>query len=229
MKPSERFYELAMPVWERYFDHPFVKGIGDGTLPIEKFRYYMIQDHKYLMQYAKVFALGLLKSTDEADMRMYSDLIVATLDTENAVHQAYLTELGVTREMIEGTPMALNNKSYTDYMIARSTKGSLPEISVAVLACSWSYKVIGDHLESMPGAHDNPFYSRWIDMYTSEGYRKANDEMIALVDRYCEGLPEEHMRRLDEILLDCSHYEYQFWDMAWTLGKNYASYPAEAE
>ena len=223
MKPSERFYQLAMPVWETYFTHPFVAGIGDGTLDPDKFRYYMVQDHKYLMQYARVFALGLIKSTDEADMRTYSNLITATLDTENAVHQAYLAELGVTRQMIDETPMALNNKSYTDYMIAEATKGGLPEIAVAVLACSWSYKVIGDYLETVPGYHDHPFYARWIDMYTSEGYRAANDDMIALVDRYCDGLPEEYLARLDQILLDCSYYEDQFWDMDWSKGQSYTS------
>lgn len=217
MKPSERFYELAMPIWKTYFDHPFVKGIGDGTLPRDRFRYYMIQDHKYLMQYARVFALGLVKATLESDLRVFSNLISATLDTENAVHQQNLKELGVTREAIDLTPMALCNKSYTDYMIAEAFKGSLPEIAVSALACSWSYKVIGDHLERTRVADNDPLYDRWIEMYTSPGYRGANDEMIALCDRYCAGLPEEHMRRLDAILVDCSVYEYQFWDMAWTL------------
>lgn len=45
MNVSERFYQKAMPVWKTYFDHPFVRGIGDGTLPKEKFQYYMVQDH----------------------------------------------------------------------------------------------------------------------------------------------------------------------------------------
>ena len=45
-------------------------------LPKEKFQYYMVQDHKYLMQYARVFAMGLIKCTDERDMRMYSDQIL---------------------------------------------------------------------------------------------------------------------------------------------------------
>lgn len=225
MKPSDRFYQLAMPVWETYFSHPFVAGIGDGTLERERFRYYMIQDHKYLMQYAKVFALGLIKATDEDDMRMFAELITATLDTENAIHQAYLRESGVTEEVIRETPMALNNKSYTDYMIAQATKGGLPEIAVAALACSWSYKVIGDHLTSDPDRDKSSFYERWIGMYSSEEYRSANDAMISLVDRYCEGLPEEHLARLDEILLDCSSYEYQFWDMAWSLGKTYTPIP----
>jgi thiaminase/transcriptional activator TenA len=80
-KVSQRLYEVALPIWESYYDHPFVKGIADGTLPVEKFQFYMIQDHKYLMQYAKVFALGVIKATSESDMRLFSDLITATLDT----------------------------------------------------------------------------------------------------------------------------------------------------
>jgi len=221
MRPSERMYEVGMPIWEKCFTHPFVAGIGDGTLAHEKFQYFMVQDHKYLMQYAKVFALGIVKCASEADMRVFSDLVKATLDTENAVHQAYLAELGVTRDMIESTPMGLNNTSYTDYMIAEASKGGMPEIVAAVLACSWSYKVIGDHLETIPGVKEHPFYGRWVEMYTSDGYRSANDQMIDLVDRYCTGLPEEHLRRLEQIVIDCSAYEFQFWDAAWTMGASY--------
>lgn len=225
MRPSERFYDVAMPVWRTYFDHPFIKGIGEGTLDPKAFRYYMIQDHKYLMEYAKVFALGLLKAVEENDLRIYSDLIKATLDTENAVHQAYLREFDVTQNIIQTTPMALNNKSYTNYMIAQATKGDLPEISVVVLACSWSYKVIGDHLSTFYEPIIDSPYTRWIEMYSSPEYRKANACLINLVDRYCKDLPTDHLMRLDEILLDCSYYEYQFWDMAWSLGTSYTPVP----
>ena len=117
MKTTQRLLNAALPIWESYYSHPFVSGIGDGTLPIDKFQFYMIQDHKYLMQYAKVFALGVVKASSEADMRLFSGLITATLDTENAVHQSYLKQLGISREMIEQTPMCLNNESYTNYMI----------------------------------------------------------------------------------------------------------------
>ena len=33
-------------------------GIGDGSLDQEKFRYYMIQDYLYLIDYTRVFAIG---------------------------------------------------------------------------------------------------------------------------------------------------------------------------
>ncbi len=218
MKVSQRLYQKALPIWESYYRHPFVKGISDGTLPVEKFQFYMIQDHKYLMQYAKVFALGVIKAQKESDMRLFSGLITATLDTENAVHQSYLGQLGITREVIDSTPMCLNNESYTNYMISISFKEGLAELATAVLACSWSYKLIGDFMETVPGSLDHPFYRHWIETYTSEAFRSSNQVMIDFVDRLTVGYQEEQLQNLEKILINCSIYEDQFWDMAWTLG-----------
>ena len=43
VKLSERIYERAKALWPRYLTHPFVMEMADGTLPKEKFRYYMVQ------------------------------------------------------------------------------------------------------------------------------------------------------------------------------------------
>ena len=101
MKVSQRLYETALPIWESYYGHPFVQGIAHGTLPREKFQFYMIQDHKYLMQYAKVFALGVIRADRESDMRLFSTLINGTLNTENAVHKQYLKALGVDQAAVD--------------------------------------------------------------------------------------------------------------------------------
>ena len=73
MKNSDRIYNDMIDLWEKYNSHPFVQGLADGTLPKEKFKFFMIQDHLYLMQYAKVFAMGVLKSQKEEDMRLFAD------------------------------------------------------------------------------------------------------------------------------------------------------------
>ena len=57
---SERLRQAAASIWEECLRHPFVTGIGDGTLPVEKFQYFMLQDYLYLFDYAKVFALGAM-------------------------------------------------------------------------------------------------------------------------------------------------------------------------
>ena len=216
MKVSERLIAKAMPIWETYFEHPFVKGIADGTLPVEKFRFYMIQDHKYLMQYAKVFALGVLKADKEADMRFFSGMLTAILDTENATHQSYLAKLGVTKEDIENTPMTLNNESYTNYMISIATKGGLPELSAAVLACSRSYYLIGKYIEdNYPEAKNHPFYGYWVNTYTNDIFRQCDEILMQMTDRFAENCSEEELQELERIVLLCSEYEYNFWEMCY--------------
>ena len=53
---SDRFIEYLLeredvkPVWHKYTHHEFVQRMGDGTLPLETFKYYMIQDYLYLVR-----------------------------------------------------------------------------------------------------------------------------------------------------------------------------------
>lgn len=37
------------PVWHRFVNHPFVLAMGNGTLPLESFKGYLIQDYLYLV------------------------------------------------------------------------------------------------------------------------------------------------------------------------------------
>ena len=109
MKNSDRIYNDMIAHWEKYNSHPFVQGLADGTLPKEKFKFFMIQDHLYLMQYAKVFAMGVLKSQREEDMRLFASLISATLDVENAIHKSYLkkrrSSAFQTRNLLRRSPV----------------------------------------------------------------------------------------------------------------------------
>ena len=105
-------------------------------------------------------------------------------------------------------------------MISVAFKEGLPELATVVLACAWSYKLIGDYMETIPGSRDESnFYKHWIETYISPAYREDTEVMIDFVDRLTEGYTEEQIQNLERIITNCSIYEYQFWDMAWTMGK----------
>ena len=100
VKLSERIYERAKALWPRYLTHPFVTEMADGTLPKEKFRYYMVQDYLYLRDYVKIFAAILQKTDDFEQIRFLSGEMANTIDETFRTHLPYMKRLGVTEEEI---------------------------------------------------------------------------------------------------------------------------------
>ena len=152
---SYRLREAAAPIWEKCLKHPFVQGIGDGTLDVEKFQYFMLQDYLYLFDYAKVFAVGVVKARDPELMRTFSKNVDSILNGEMKIHRAYMARLGITEQQVFEVKPALDNTSYTNYMLSAAHAGGPAEIVASILACSWSYAEIGQALAKNPGAADH--------------------------------------------------------------------------
>ena len=177
----------------------------------------MLQDYLDLFDYARVFALGVVQARDPALMRIFSENVDAILHGEMKIHRAYMERLGITEEQVFAVQPALDNLSYTHYMLSVAHTGGPAEIVAAILACSWSYAEIGQALAKIPGAVEHPFYGEWIRGYASADYVATNQALIALMDRLADGMSGEQITRLTEIFVNCSRYELGFWDMAWEL------------
>jgi len=219
MKLSEMLYLSAKDIWGSYYDHPFVKGIGTGELALEKFRYYMIQDYLYLLEYAKIFALGVVKAKDEETMRIFAQLVNSTLNSETNIHKDYMKRLNISDKEVKNAKSSLINTSYTNYMLWVSHNEGLLQLAVTVLSCSWSYKLIADKLSQIYGSTEHEFYGEWIRGYISPEYNIANNNIINLVDKLGENCSKEEIENLKTIFINCSRYEYMFWDMAYNLSK----------
>ena len=214
---STRLHDAATPVWEACLRHPFVTGIGDGTLDMEKFRYFMLQDYLYLFDYARVFALGVVKARDPELMRVFAANMDAILGGEMKIHRAYMKRLDITEEQVFAVKPALANLSYTNYMLSVAQTGGPMEIVASILACSWSYAEIGQALAAIPGAAEHLFYGEWIRGYASEEYAATNQTLIELMDSLAADAGEEQLAYLTDVFVNCSRYELGFWDMAWDV------------
>ena len=214
---SDRLRTAAAPIWEACLKHPFVTGIGDGTLAVERFQYFMLQDYLYLFDYARVFALGVVKARDPELMRTFASNVDAILGGEMKIHRAYMKRLGISEEQVFAVKPALDNLSYTNYMLSIAGSGTPMEIVAAILACSWSYAEIGQALASVPGAAEHPFYGEWIQGYASEEYAATNQALIELMDSLAANATEDQIAYLTEIFVNCSRYELGFWDMSWGM------------
>lgn len=214
---STRLHDAAAPVWEACLRHPFVTGIGDGTLDMEKFRYFMLQDYLYLFDYARVFALGVVKARDPELMRVFAANVDAILGGEMKIHRAYMKRLDITEAQVFSIKPALANLSYMNYMLSVAQTGGPMEIVASILACSWSYAEIGQALAAISGAAEHPFYGEWIRGYASEEYAATNQALIELMDSLAADAGEEQLAYLTDVFVNCSRYELGFWDMAWDV------------
>lgn len=216
MKLSERLFKEVENIWSSYYEHPFVKELGEGTLPKEKFRFYMIQDYIYLLDYARVFALGVVTSKEERYMRKFSQFEYGILNTEMSVHKHYCKELGITEDEIINSKASLANISYTNYMLWVGQNQGAIELLTTILACSWSYELIGKELASRYDLSKNP-YSKWVEGYASKEYEELSLDIINMLDQMGENCSDELFENLKEIFVNCSRYEYLFWDMSYEM------------
>lgn len=135
MSFANELYLNSKDIWDSYYEHPFVDGIGTGTLDKEKFKFYIIQDYLYLLNYVKIFALGVVKSDNEYDMKQFSLLTDGILNSEMGIHKVYLKKFGLVSDDIIKYKPTLENLSYTNYMLSIAHNGGIKEITVALLAC----------------------------------------------------------------------------------------------
>ena len=215
MKFSERIRNTADSIWEKSHQHPFVQGIGDGTLDIEAFKFYMCQDYKYLIEYSKVIARGAVIAKDLDTMSGFAKLLDETLNFEMDLHRQYAARLGISREELEATVPGPVTLAYSSNMLAEAQKGSLAALIAAILPCAWSYYEIGLELAKKPGALAHEQYGEWVKMYSSDEFGSIGKWLIEKLDELAEGCSEAELTELETIFLNTSRYEYMFWDTAY--------------
>ncbi|MFE1630780.1 thiaminase II [Brevibacillus reuszeri] len=214
-KFTDRLWKSVAPVWEQTHKHPFVTGLGCGTLPVDSFKFYMKQDYVYLIDYAKMFALASTKAHDLTTSARFAGLQEATLNGEMELHRQYAERFGISREELEATKPSFVMLAYTSYMLRVAHQGSLAELVSSLLPCTWSYWEIGKHLAKVEGALEHELYGEWVRMYSSDEFGQLAIWLIDIMNELADGKNEQELARLEEHFLYTTKMEYMFWDMAY--------------
>ncbi len=215
MEFSARLRQLAEPVWQAQHNHPFVRGIGDGSLALERFQFWIRQDYLFLIEYCRLFGLAAARAPDLATLARFADLLQATARTEMSLHRSYAAEFGISDEDLEREEMAPATRAYTDFLIRVAATGDFAELVAALLPCMWGFSEIGQRLAAggRPGDHR---YAAWIETYASPDFAKLARWCRELLDRLAADAGEETRRRMAAAFITSSRYELAFWESAWT-------------
>src|SRR5437764_11421352 len=106
---SGRLLAVAAPVWRAILDHPFLRELRDGTLPIETFRFYLQQDWLYIQERIAEWAILAGRCPDPAGRRSLTEILdqVARLEPA-AFHLKHAPLLGLDFEHVTWEMNAAN-------------------------------------------------------------------------------------------------------------------------
>jgi thiaminase/transcriptional activator TenA len=213
---SDQLRAAAAEIWEAQDAHPFVRGIADGSLPVERFAHYVRQDYVFLVEYARMLALGAARATDLQTMRRFADVAQAVLGEEMELHRAFAREFGISEAELERQPPAPTTQAYTDFLVRTAALGDEPELAAALLPCMWGYAELGQRLHA-EGASPDERYQRWIETYAAPEFEELAAWCRGLVDRLGAAADDATRARMTRAFVTCSRYELAFWEMGWTL------------
>ena len=208
-----RLRESAGDDWQRYVAHPFVQGLGDGTLPEAAFRHYLVQDYLFLIQFARAYGLAAYKADSLAEIRAASDGLKALVEVEMDLHRTYCADWGLDEAALEAAEADGATLAYTAYVLERGLAGDLLDLRVALAPCVIGYGEIGARLAADPATRmDGNAYASWIEMYAGfeyQAFMRAEVEALASLAARRGGSPR--FESLAATFRAATRLEAAFW------------------
>ena len=181
MSLSARLWSDNADLADAALRHPFVRGLGDGSLPREAFQGYVAQDAFFLECFARAYALALARSTDRESLEVFADLIAGVRD-ELRLHASYADRWGVDTTDVQ--PVAATS-AYTDFLLATASLGGVGLTCAAMTPCMRLYAHLGSSLDPETAGP----YAEWVRTYADPGFEELAAGLERLLDRHAEQTP----------------------------------------
>lgn len=199
------------PIYKRILDLPFNKELTDGTLPENKFAFYMKQDALYLADFSKALAIAGAKSRSADELKDFLDFATGAVVVERALHEGFLQKFD-THIDVGKSPACF---SYTHFLLSTASLEDYPVAVAALLPCFWIYREVGLHIHQR-AAKNNP-YQDWIDTYAGDDFSESVDRAIEITELSAQNSSEAVRERMRSAFVDSTRMEWMFWDSAYRV------------
>ncbi len=206
---TQRAFLKISPLYERIKQHPFLQELAIGSLPREKFAFYIQQDYLFLLDRSKTFSILAAKAPSRELANYLTELSRATREGAENIWIKYNLSLPA-EEDLQKTPAC---KFYTEHMLKTASEQPFNEGLVFLLPCALLYQKIGEALNANSSCSNS--YKLWIETYSSQKRRKRVEVFIDIVDQIAAKSSYEEFQDLQAIFCKASQLEYNFWDDAY--------------
>ena len=201
---SNLMWNEFKPIGEECLNHPFLQGIYKGDLDINKYINFIGQDAFFLDVFARVYAIGVFRSTDIHTRDLFHNLQCGVFE-ELKLHQKVSKKYKINIKLIK--PLEATT-AYTEFLLSNSMIGSLGDLLSAITPCMRLYLFLGTEI-SKSQTQENQ-YSDWIEAYSSSEYIDLVNSVEGLLNVHSNNLINEKQKYKRAMNL-----EYDFFDQVW--------------
>ncbi|OMP82669.1 putative hydroxymethylpyrimidine/phosphomethylpyrimidine kinase 2 [Diplodia seriata] len=199
--------------WREHTHHSFVHGLSDGTLPLGKFKNYLIQDYLFLIQFSRANALAAYKAKTLADINK-SARIVQHIQEEMGLHIKYCESFGLTKEQIESHKEHPACTAYTRYVLDIGQSEDWFALQIALMPCLIGYGHIARRLYDDPTTkREGNTYWDWVEQYVAQDYTDAVKAGLDIIEQNAVLQSPSRIEQLVQIFIHATKMETGFWDM----------------
>src|SRR5947207_7168617 len=215
---SAQLRSRADRIWRAIDGHPFLRELHAGTLSMNRFTYFILQDYVYLLDFAQVLALGAAKTRDLETLELFCRHALGAVEVERSFHASFGKSLGLTRRQLDEVSKGPMTQAYIGHLQSVARGGTLGEIVAAVLPCYWIYGEVGRRLYRNRPSKPK-IYRQWIETYASEAFWKPVREQIRLTDKLGAAASSSEKKLMTAHFILSSRYEFMFWEQAYRSEK----------
>ena len=199
-------------LWHRMVTHPFVVELGDGTLPVEKFRAYFLQDYVFVHDLVTMTALGLAKAPTFLAAGLLNQFLTGILNPENDLFVRAFKELGVSEAAYTAASATPVTQAFGDFLVRTGLEGSFEDIVTVLYVTEGTYLDWGTRLLEAGKNPSQAIYRAWITLHGPQ----VLGAFVAALDQHLDSAElGSHRPRIERIFHTTLRYEYLFWEGAY--------------
>ena len=192
----ERLWEENQDLARACLDHPFVRRLGDGSLPAEVFGRYVAQDVYYLEAFFRAYALAAARCEGRHSAAVAFHRLMGGVLQELEMHAGHAASLGLDLGAVTPHPATT---AYVDLLLEVAWKRGLGPTIAVMTPCMRLYAFLGRELAvARRGDHA---YREWIETYSSPEAEELAGTLETMLDELAEDEPEVH--RLYRRAMEC--------------------------
>ncbi len=201
--------------WDQLVENEFVAQMAAGSLPLDKFRFYIEQNLQYLPQYARMLGFAVANSQTSLYLQRFQRALKQIVEVEIPANERLLAEvIELGAASLGGVNPGPACIDYGNFLVSTAATGRSSDVIAAMLPCAWSYgDIAARHVTAAP----HPVYEEWLGVFGGDDYQEYTERLVREADALIGDTTSTELERLKSIFATGVRMESRFWSDAMSV------------